>query len=175
MRGSFQRWIERFSGSVWFARGPGRIPEGATTAPPSEARQAPNGRTFAVRAPSSQKLRKCLWLRRPGASPTRSVRVLIHRRADAPPCALRRSLRQRRSGALRAEPLLSTAFAPFRWRRKMRWRRRPASSGASLPRLACRWKRRGRATHQKRSEEHTSELQSLAYLVCRLLLEKKKK
>src|SRR5205823_14513208 len=28
--------------------------------------------------------------------------------------------------------------------------------------------------HQ-RSEEHTSELQSLAYLVCRLLLEKKKK
>src|SRR2546425_7675589 len=26
---------------------------------------------------------------------------------------------------------------------------------------------------QKRSEEHTSELQSLAYLVCRLLLEKK--
>src|SRR2546425_6159467 len=28
---------------------------------------------------------------------------------------------------------------------------------------------------EKRSEEHTSELQSLAYLVCRLLLEKKKK
>src|SRR2546425_4506374 len=28
---------------------------------------------------------------------------------------------------------------------------------------------------QLRSEEHTSELQSLAYLVCRLLLEKKKK
>src|SRR3989441_2989149 len=28
--------------------------------------------------------------------------------------------------------------------------------------------------HDHRSEEHTSELQSLAYLVCRLLLEKKK-
>src|SRR2546425_7866084 len=28
--------------------------------------------------------------------------------------------------------------------------------------------------HEERSEEHTSELQSLAYLVCRLLLEKKK-
>src|SRR2546425_5726982 len=28
---------------------------------------------------------------------------------------------------------------------------------------------------QNRSEEHTSELQSLAYLVCRLLLEKKKR
>src|SRR2546425_7750337 len=30
-------------------------------------------------------------------------------------------------------------------------------------------------TVRVRSEEHTSELQSLAYLVCRLLLEKKKK
>src|SRR5205823_11131510 len=36
---------------------------------------------------------------------------------------------------------------------------------------------RSRLAHYKcpRSEEHTSELQSLAYLVCRLLLEKKKK
>src|SRR2546425_5210561 len=34
---------------------------------------------------------------------------------------------------------------------------------------------RGRAHYRARSEEHTSELQSLAYLVCRLLLEKKKK
>src|SRR2546425_8033995 len=31
------------------------------------------------------------------------------------------------------------------------------------------------AQTRQRSEEHTSELQSLAYLVCRLLLEKKKK
>src|SRR2546425_5859300 len=31
------------------------------------------------------------------------------------------------------------------------------------------------AREEARSEEHTSELQSLAYLVCRLLLEKKKK
>src|SRR5687767_13520723 len=31
----------------------------------------------------------------------------------------------------------------------------------------------GRAAARARSEEHTSELQSLAYLVCRLLLEKK--
>src|SRR6266404_8241869 len=35
------------------------------------------------------------------------------------------------------------------------------------------WKARAPCGH--RSEEHTSELQSLAYLVCRLLLEKKKK
>src|SRR2546425_4141743 len=33
---------------------------------------------------------------------------------------------------------------------------------------------RGLPRRQPRSEEHTSELQSLAYLVCRLLLEKKK-
>src|SRR3712207_7484542 len=31
------------------------------------------------------------------------------------------------------------------------------------------------STHEARSEEHTSELQSRQYLVCRLLLEKKKK
>src|SRR3712207_9415795 len=35
--------------------------------------------------------------------------------------------------------------------------------------------RRAVATHDRRSEEHTSELQSRQYLVCRLLLEKKKK
>src|SRR2546423_8637433 len=40
------------------------------------------------------------------------------------------------------------------------------------------WNERSRfldgTTSGTRSEEHTSELQSLAYLVCRLLLEKKK-
>src|SRR5205823_9497593 len=34
--------------------------------------------------------------------------------------------------------------------------------------------RNGEERIETRSEEHTSELQSLAYLVCRLLLEKKK-
>src|SRR2546425_5266436 len=37
-----------------------------------------------------------------------------------------------------------------------------------------RFVRRDAAVEVVRSEEHTSELQSLAYLVCRLLLEKKK-
>src|SRR2546425_4028126 len=57
--------------------------------------------------------------------------------------------------------------------------------GAPL-RAARHGQRRGRGDHggpahappgdrAARSEEHTSELQSLAYLVCRLLLEKKKK
>src|SRR3712207_7791745 len=35
-------------------------------------------------------------------------------------------------------------------------------------------RRRGRRHRTERSEEHTSELQSRQYLVCRLLLEKKK-
>src|SRR2546425_7171317 len=43
----------------------------------------------------------------------------------------------------------------------------------SVPRPVGR--RHGRDVRGLRSEEHTSELQSLAYLVCRLLLEKKKK
>src|SRR5687767_15622548 len=47
-----------------------------------------------------------------------------------------------------------------------RWR--PAYTVASLLSLAM-------CLRASRSEEHTSELQSLAYLVCRLLLEKKKK
>src|SRR2546425_9161020 len=38
----------------------------------------------------------------------------------------------------------------------------------------CRLHPRCSYAWEKRSEEHTSELQSLAYLVCRLLLEKKK-
>src|SRR3712207_7113127 len=50
---------------------------------------------------------------------------------------------------------------------------------ASLPRGARRRTgRRGDADRNRlraRSEEHTSELQSRQYLVCRLLLEKKKK
>src|SRR2546425_9569579 len=45
---------------------------------------------------------------------------------------------------------------------------------AGLEGLDVRWERRQSLSRNPRSEEHTSELQSLAYLVCRLLLEKKK-
>src|SRR3712207_7036043 len=38
-----------------------------------------------------------------------------------------------------------------------------------------RWRATSTAPSRSRSEEHTSELQSRQYLVCRLLLEKKKK
>src|SRR2546425_4630152 len=53
--------------------------------------------------------------------------------------------------------------------RPSRHRRAISSPGQSDP--AARPRRR---LGRERSEEHTSELQSLAYLVCRLLLEKKK-
>src|SRR2546425_1916955 len=50
-------------------------------------------------------------------------------------------------------------------------------AGKSIRRTGRHRKRSGRCARSRwddRSEEHTSELQSLAYLVCRLLLEKKK-
>src|SRR6266404_1232263 len=48
------------------------------------------------------------------------------------------------------------------------------SSGLMKRESDCSRSSPGRAPSSARSEEHTSELQSLAYLVCRLLLEKKK-
>src|SRR5687767_15384982 len=53
----------------------------------------------------------------------------------------------------------------------------PAVTRCCGSRLGCGTAGAGRSTRvglRWRSEEHTSELQSLAYLVCRLLLEKKK-
>src|SRR2546425_8591819 len=50
--------------------------------------------------------------------------------------------------------------------RRTSWPRSNEASSAALMRSP--------SPSSKRSEEHTSELQSLAYLVCRLLLEKKK-
>src|SRR5947209_9648765 len=62
-------------------------------------------------------------------------------------------------------------------------RRRPARDRREKPRPTCacgtlRSRSRGKTggkSGYERSEEHTSELQSRQYLVCRLLLEKKKK
>src|SRR5438876_12099315 len=58
-------------------------------------------------------------------------------------------------------------------------RRSPRACGRSASRRgrACRRRAPGgrRRGDDRRSEEHTSELQSPVHLVCRLLLEKKKK
>src|SRR3712207_7265350 len=60
-----------------------------------------------------------------------------------------------------------------------RWVLRSSSQACSRSAiLRCRSRSRSRssaARSKSRSEEHTSELQSRQYLVCRLLLEKKKK
>src|SRR5687767_15560368 len=66
---------------------------------------------------------------------------------------------QRPLGAHGGEP----GLAPHEHRHRARPGRRPLA------------RRPPPGVHGVRSEEHTSELQSLAYLVCRLLLEKKKK
>src|SRR3989441_10011035 len=77
-------------------------------------------------------------------------------------------------------------FRPFNFKTDDQARRKRAVQYVSHP--TCPWQKL-RAEHpgeyeqpvspapdpNARSEEHTSELQSLAYLVCRLLLEKKKK
>src|SRR2546425_10311155 len=56
-----------------------------------------------------------------------------------------------------------------------RWLRTSPRGRVRLDRGILEEPSRNRRPRAHRSEEHTSELQSLAYLVCRLLLEKKKK
>src|SRR2546425_9235331 len=85
-------------------------------------------------------------IRRPPRSTLFPYTTLFRSRSGTHP-------RPRRSGR-RGSPRL-TRFAPW--------------ASAPAPRPSCPWPDR-----TPRSEEHTSELQSLAYLVCRLLLEKKK-
>src|SRR5688572_32415839 len=51
----------------------------------------------------------------------------------------------------------------------------PPGSGRERQRAELVQAARGQPHHDLRSEEHTSELQSQSNLVCRLLLEKKKK
>src|SRR2546423_9158938 len=77
----------------------------------------------------------------------------------------------------------TTLFRSAGWKLSRPWRRwalrisntlsiARCSKDGSTARAGCS---RTEQKQRQRSEEHTSELQSLAYLVCRLLLEKKKK
>src|SRR5438445_6330603 len=56
-----------------------------------------------------------------------------------------------------------------------RSRRRPAASRRAVRAADATARQASGSSSPLRSEEHTSELQSRQYLVCRLLLEKKKK
>src|SRR3712207_7782366 len=82
----------------------------------------------------------------------------------------------------------TTLFRSVGTHPRSRFRRRAAQGGERRPGVGSRGlagatpgfavaadPRGGRGGSGPRSEEHTSELQSRQYLVCRLLLEKKKK
>src|SRR5688572_32737891 len=68
----------------------------------------------------------------------------------------------------RSDPRTALRRSPVALRR--RWIRRGDDDRRAAPRDGP-----GRTAARERSEEHTSELQSQSNLVCRLLLEKKKK
>src|SRR3712207_8395851 len=67
----------------------------------------------------------------------------------------------------------TTLFRSLRNRRSRPAELRPGSKAGRQG--TFRWSASGGGRRTSRSEEHTSELQSRQYLVCRLLLEKKKK
>src|SRR2546429_4526566 len=72
----------------------------------------------------------------------------------------------------------ATAFEASLHAADQKWRSPKAARRCSTTRPAGRlrnYKLRSTYRQQYRSEEHTSELQSRLHLVCRLLLEKKKK
>src|SRR5687767_15713698 len=100
-----------------------------------------------------------------------SVRTLVQKNGD--------------KRCYRSEFLFSISPQALRLSSCMPWTSRPrgaAGGGRPKARYICCRSSAGGPAHSSpngcfatRSEEHTSELQSLAYLVCRLLLEKKKK
>src|SRR5205823_7602339 len=100
------------------------------------------------------------------ASPT-FYPLSLHDALPISPAFLRPKARSGRSATR------SSRIRAPRWRvtpAQPRCRRAPAPGRASGGRAVARPAPRA---DRSRSEEHTSELQSLAYLVCRLLLEKK--
>src|SRR2546430_3130788 len=72
-------------------------------------------------------------------------------------------------------PPRSTLFPYTTLFRSLRARRGPCTSATRARRSSPGWRRGEERRQPGRSEEHTSELQSQSNLVCRLLLEKKKK
>src|SRR5262245_65137747 len=82
-----------------------------------------------------------------------------------------------RSGDSRRHKVMAKTRNTVQLQHRVSWRRvwswpTPRSARSVCPNF---WDRRDAAAILTRSEEHTSELQSLRHLVCRLLLEKKKK
>src|SRR2546429_6847243 len=110
-------------------------------------------------------------------------RRLTERLSLVCPCNLSPAFRPGKSpGTFRLPPTLCTSCRPGRDRRvpgpskgaNRRGRRQSNRGGGHEP-TGQGYALRAANDPQKRSEEHTSELQSRLHLVCRLLLEKKKK
>src|SRR3712207_7388898 len=80
----------------------------------------------------------------------------------------------RSAGRLRLD-LLARPVEQLRHLAGMGKNHRAAAPGAERFRSGREAAQGGGVENERRSEEHTSELQSRQYLVCRLLLEKKKK
>src|SRR5690625_6031235 len=69
-----------------------------------------------------------------------------------------------------------TSFKRDQDKYRVEWRETGKGVNITLPNVIAKHKQQGdKAIKELRSEEHTSELQSRGHLVCRLLLEKKKK
>src|SRR3989441_1785154 len=113
------------------------------------------GRNQRRQAQGAGRTRRLRAARRPG--PRVLSRRPHPRRPQRPPRSGRRSGEDPRRRPAVRDLLLEPYLTPLG----------PAGSTVGRARIV-------RARDECRSEEHTSELQSLAYLVCRLLLEKKK-
>src|SRR5258707_10593961 len=79
------------------------------------------------------------------------------------------------SGASTREPTSRQRARGLENRSRLRECRHSAARASEIPRKPRATARDCSRLSWNRSEEHTSELQSRQYLVCRLLLEKKKK
>src|SRR5258707_10279788 len=71
--------------------------------------------------------------------------------------------------------LMAAPVSPWSRHFAARIHAQPGTEQAARPAGLRTPSRMGESAKVRRSEEHTSELQSRQYLVCRLLLEKKKK
>src|SRR2546425_889214 len=118
----------------------------------------------------------------PAAEPVALMRPLVvvvaHELGERPlqrrPAGEISAVGRRRASALAGS--CPAAARRSRWSRHgVAWFGCGAGPAADRPHRRLRGTRGPRRQQGLRSEEHTSELQSLAYLVCRLLLEKKKK
>src|SRR2546425_5865095 len=119
-----------------------------TAAMPSQAPSSASFPRACISGPSLADTRSITSVTTPSHTPAHTSAAPAFTEPSALPCAIRLSSPRRKSRAVLRLSSSSKTARDFR---------------LGLESLMA-----------QRSEEHTSELQSLAYLVCRLLLEKKK-